>query len=337
MKWSITAIAALLMSVAPQASAQDWPQSSVTVAVEVPLAGLEEYLVRELPNPLHSGGRSGETCVKAEQACTKIPEFRGFKIYSRMECIDISPRISCDISESVTREGPLTLTGQGGTLTIVQAARASVTARGRGDIGKNIRQTVRAAAEFTLTVTPSIDADWTPRPNVDLAYRWIDPPEFRLFNFIPVTIRGKVEPELRAAIDRLERERLPELVSDLGLRDRMAALWEEVQTPRAISPGAGLPSLYAHFRPEAVAISSLDFSGGLARAAIRLDGRTAVTDVAASPWGAPTALPDLGGLPGDASGFVLEVPVWVGHATLTAALASASPRTPCRRRSCPPA
>ncbi len=327
MKSSTAAIIAILTSISLQAHAEGWPLSSVAVTVEVPLAGLEGHLDRQLPNPLHARRRPGQICVEKEELCTKIPEFRGFKIYSRMECVDISPRIRCDVFESVSREGPLTLEGDGGTLEVVQGARASVTAQGTGELGRNIRQTVRAAAEFTLTVSPSISADWTPRADVDLRYRWIDAPEFRLFGLIPITIRGEVEPEFDAAIDRLERERVPELLSGLGLRDRMATLWANVQEPRDISPGEGLPPLHVHFRPETVAISGIDFSDGIARAAIRIDGRTAVTDTPIGPWGAPTPLPDLDALPTEPRGFELEVPVRLGPGTLTEAMGSTLPRT----------
>lgn len=56
----------------------------LTVPMSVPLADLQAHADERLPRELHSAERS-QTCVEAERACTKIPEFGGFKIYSRME------------------------------------------------------------------------------------------------------------------------------------------------------------------------------------------------------------------------------------------------------------
>lgn len=304
---------------------QQRPETSIAVTVDVPLESLAKEINAALPTVLYKAGPRREICVEAERACTKIPEFHGFKIYSRMECVDLTPRISCDLTEQAAREGPAVLSGSDKVLSLKQAVSASVSARGRGDIGKNIHQTVRARAEFTISTGLALSQNWGIMVDPTVTYRWIDRPAFKLFNLIDITVAGKVEPKLNEEIDRIKREDIPAALADLDLRGRMENLWEDVQKPIQISAVADGPPIFVHLRPESVALSALKLSGANAQISALMTGDTAVTDKPTNPWGNTTQLPSLERLKEHDGGFEIAVPIQIGYDTLTKALQSNLP------------
>ena len=149
-----------------------------------------------------------------------------------MECVDVSPRIKCDLTESIIRSGALRVSGSGNTLTLKQNLDGSVRARGRGAIGKNVSQSARAKAEFTITAAPYLRPNWSLEPNVKLTHRWINRPTFRLFNLINVSIGSKVDPKLRDALNKVQNEIIPAKLRRLDIRGRVGKLWADVQVNR---------------------------------------------------------------------------------------------------------
>lgn len=302
------------------------PATVITVSLTGKLSDVTRRLDSELPSVLHSAGPRREICVPAERACTKIPEFRGLKIYSRMECIDVSPRISCDVSEKVTRAGQLLLSGKGSTISAEEVVSGSATARGRGAIGRNIRQTVRGSARVFASAEISVAADWTPNVNLSVNHRWERRPSVNLFGTIPISLGSEADRAIAKVKPDLQRK-LPEMLAGIGLRQKVDALWQSVQEPLQIVIDGSDVSLFAHIRPDAVSFSGLDFSGDQLSATARIQATTRLVDTKESPWGAPTALPNLGPLATDANGFNLQVPVSVGYGALNSFLASGLPIT----------
>lgn len=302
-------------------------QSVITINLQAPLSGLNDWLEANLPRTLHERAPRREVCVPAKRACTKIPEFRGFKIYSRMECIDVSPRITCDISERAVREGPFRLTGSGGTLTAQQVIAASVRARGRGEIGKNITQTARGALLLTLGTTPRIESDWTLKSNATIDYQWTRRPALKLFNLIDVTIAGEVEGELNAQIARLENGGADAALARLDIRRRMQTLWSKAREPVEIDLGLGTAPLFLHLQPHSIAASDLSFANDTASISLQMAGRAKATPSRTPPWSTRSELPDLGQIPSSAEGFALHLPIMLDWPFLNAAFAQALPHS----------
>ncbi len=317
-------IAWLALLVTPFGFAQTDPVSFISLGIQTELSAVGQGLNQAIPMELHAAPARRAICVEAERACTKIPEFRGLKVYSRMECIDVSPRISCDISEKVTRAGDLQLTGDGSTFSVTETISGSATARGRGTIGKNIRQTVRGSARVTAEVQGGLSADWTPQVSFLLNREWVARPQVNLFGTIPITVGTEAD----RAIDRAEldlRQRVPGLLAGVDLRGRAADLWRRLQEPLPLSLAGTGGSLFAHIRPEAAGFSGVDFSSGQVRATTSLRARTRVTDSTRSPWTAPTELPNLSEMSATESGFSITVPATIGFDTLNALIAEAVP------------
>jgi hypothetical protein len=318
------AVFLMMCIVIGSSQAQADPTSRLTLRIKADLDHITAALNSSIPMRLHHAEPRREICVEAERACTKIPEFRGLKIHSRLECVDITPRISCDISEMVTRAGNLRVTGEGSTLIITESVSGSATARGRGAIGKNIRQTVRGSADVTARVQASLAPNWMPQVEFSFDKKWNKRPEVNLFGMIPVSVGTQAERAIDAAEARL-RQTVPGMMENLGLRARADALWHQLQEPLPI-PIASLDGpVFAHIQPQAIAFSGMSFTDGEVHATTELQAQTRVTDSVRSPWPTPSALPDLSTLSNEAAGYSLTLPVSIQLAVLNQLSAQMKP------------
>lgn len=293
------------------------PVSTISIPASVPYAPLIAAAEAAIPAQLvsESDRNFSGTCVAPERVCTKIPEFRGLKIYSRLECIDVTPRIDCNVTQSVRREGSLTIKGQGQSVQVQQVFRGTVTARGRGEIGKNIRQSADGVAQLTFVITPRVAADW--QITADIAHRiqWLERPQAKLFNLIPVTFEGKANEALNKAFATYQAEGKQKDLDRLALKDKITPLWAELQVPVTI-PLPGDRFLYLHIRPDTVALAPFDFGAEAVSTRLSLTGRFKLTDQA-EPESGPTVLPDLSDAP-ENPGIALSVPANISLASLSA-------------------
>ncbi|WP_229006686.1 DUF4403 family protein [Roseibium aggregatum] len=295
---------------AAMASSESPPESRISVPVTIGLQDLARYANERLPGTLHQN-EYGRTCVEPERVCTKVPEFRGLKVTFKDRCVDVSPRIECTVTETVRREGPIRISGAGGQIVLRQDIFGSGTVRGRGDLGKNIHQTVRAKAELTISASPRTAPDWTPEMPVDISYRWLDRPEFKLFNLFPVTLGSTLGPPLDQAINDFKARGLADELDRIDLRTEAERLWLAVQVPHRLDlPGD--EALYLHLRPHAIGLTGPTFGSNALR--VRLD--LALTAQVSGDENGPqtTSLPNL--TPMEDAGVALKVPVRIDTGTL---------------------
>lgn len=310
---------ALVLCLGTQANGQG-ADSVLTVPISVPLGNIQAYVEGLLPGTLHSN-EYGRTCVEPERACTRVPEFRGLEVTFRNRCIEITPRIDCTVTERVAREGPIRISGSGDQLTIVQDIYGTGTVRGRGEIGSHIRQTVRARAEFTILASPALNADWTPSLGVNITYRWIDRPQFNLFNLIPVSMGSTLGPPLDAAIANFQNTTLPNELAAIDLRGDIAALWSEIQDPLPIALSAD-HFAYLHIQPTAVGIEGPSYAGDQLSAQLGIAFRAWINE-AEGAGGAETPLPNLS--PVNATSSRIVVPARIRLSTIEEILAQELP------------
>lgn len=314
-------LSAIFVCVPSAKSSQDEPESRISVPLEIDLANLANYANGRLPGTLHQN-EYGRTCVEPERVCTKVPEFRGFKVTMKNRCVEVSPRIDCTITETVRREGPLHVSGNGGQIVLRQDIFGSGTVRGRGDIGRNIRQTVRARAQLTISARPGIKNNWDPDLPVDISYRWLQRPEFRLFNLFPITLGSTLGPPLDAAINDFKSTGVPAELQRIRLRAEADGLWQAIQAPHRLAlPGDG--ALYLHLRPHAIGVTGPTFDNAKLRARLDMALKARVSSEPEGPL--KTILPNLTTMPD--SGISLNVPVRVDTKTLNAAVKTLLPET----------
>ncbi len=296
----------------------------IVVPLSAPLDQLAALANSSLPGTLHAPPDAGQRCVEPERACTKVPEFRGLKVTMKNRCVDITPAIDCTISQRVWRDGPLRVEGAGDTITLRQNVRAQATVRGRGDIGRHIRETVNGAADFTISAQPGIANDWqVTLPAPAITFRWTERPNVRLFNVIPITFGSEAQAELERAIDEFRNTQLPAELAKIDLRAEIAPIWSQMQQPVELPTGDDT-ALWLHLRPEAVGIAPLAFDAGRVATRVAISVDTRVTDGPDSPFDGPApALPPLTAVPD--GGVAIVVPVRLGPDTLDRALAATLP------------
>lgn len=258
-----------------QSSAEEAP-STVVLPVSLNLAAAQERLNEEVPQVLYSIDQKIE-CVPAKWLKTKIPPVK----------TKISPEINCQINGVAQRTGPITITGMGQQIIVSVPVQASVTGRGTGEIGKHIRETAEAAATLTVIATPSIDPDWNIGLTVDHSVQWTQKPTIVLFGLFPVTFTSLVDPEIQKAINK-QKEKLPVLIGELKVRERVEKAWRELQKPMQIAKS---PELWLTFEPNGVGFSGLRTENNILTARVALSG---ITDVHLGP---PPALQPVALLP----------------------------------------
>ncbi len=310
--------------VAFSANAQAQDRTILTVPISAPIADVQSYADQALPGTLHRASTS-QRCVEPKQACTKIPEFRGFKIYSRMECVQVTSGIDCSIDHNVWRDGPLRLSGSGRSLTLQQAVSARATVRGRGEIGKHIRETVNGSADFTITASPAVNPDWSVVLPMDAQFRWINRPRAMILNVIPVTFGTEAGNALNRQIDNFKSNTLPGELAKIDLRAKVAPLWKSLQEPQRIEIDEAT-YLYLHVRPDAVGLAPLTVANGRIETVASIAGRSKVTTSRTWPFAqGKTAVPNLTPVPNGPTS--ISVPVQLDEDTLTEALARELPQT----------
>lgn len=295
--------------------------SVISLPISARLSALQDYANANLPVDLDRR-RHGQRCVEPERVCVRVPEFRGLRVTFKDRCVEATPAIDCDIDHHVWRQGDMSLSADGGRIIIKQAVGARVTVRGRGDIGRHIRETVNGSAEFTIVATPSVASDWSPNLDIDVSFRWINRPEAKLFNVISITFGGEAEKAIKDAVAKFKSETLPAELAKLNLRDEAASIWAELQNPIMIAIPDSEP-LFLHVRPETAGLAPIVSDGVSLQSAISLAGQTLVTDTSASPFASRTDLPPL--TKPQSNGVSVHLPVSVQFAELSTRLAQELP------------
>ena len=125
-------------------------ESVLSATLSLPVSEIKEKVSSLLPSPIYQLNQKRQTCVPAKWASTKIPEFRGLKWYTKTIKTKISPEITCDISGIVRKNGDLTVRVVNDHLEVQLPINLSVTAKGRGTIGRNISETAKGATAITV-------------------------------------------------------------------------------------------------------------------------------------------------------------------------------------------
>jgi hypothetical protein len=310
--FSMVLMATILTSVHSIALAADEgiPLSTITLPVSINLNTVEARINAEVPSRLETISMKGHMCKEAEWLKTKsIPKcsMKGIKIYCKDRWLKtkITPEIKCDVDGWVERNGPISLSGSNNSLTISVPVKAKVTARGRGDIGKNIQQSVHAATVITAVVTPSISPDWEPSLDINTDFSWTERPNFKLFNLIKVSVGSQIEPKLREVLDDIEKS-IPNLLADANLKTKASKAWREIQNPVTLSEQDKITAI---FEPVAVGLGNIQTSNKITRVSFNIAGIPRVYVGADAPVMARKSLPNLSDVPTNQSSIELTLPI----------------------------
>ena len=291
------------------------PESTVALPIQTDIKTIEDHLNKTSPDTL-ANINDLKVCVEAKWLKTKgIPKcrMRGIKIYCEDRWIKtkITPEISCEINGWVKRNGHISVSGGGSTLNFEFPIKAQISAEAAG-----IRETAKAAAIIYVSATPHINLDWSIGVHIKQDFSWSKRPTLKLFGVIEVTIGSRVEPKLRELMDRLIKK-VPELLAELDVKEKMAALWSDIQDPLKINDN---PEIYVLFNPESVSYSGFEIVDGNLRTTIGVKGKTQSFLGQPSDDHRKTELPELGSIPYQEGKFHAHLPIFIPYQELSAIL-----------------
>ena len=310
----------LAQSVAPPHTRDpiDLPEksSSIIVPVAVSLADLQIAANKQIPTTLYSIDQNQDACVPAQWINTcvlpRIWPAHGCAQYLKTKA---TPAIDCHLDGQITRRN-VTVGGSGTTLALSVPIDISVTASGRGAIGKNIHQTASANMVANATANLDVNESWEPKANINANYSWTDPPHVWILGF-KITFADKVDPKICELIAQLQQN-LPGLLANLKLKDIVDKYWQSGFTTLQVS---GTPPVWISLHPEFVGYGGYRIGNGELDLTFMAGGKL-TTSIGAKPDDpTPSPLPNLQKtLP--TPGFDLSVPISADYATLHDQLAT---------------
>jgi hypothetical protein len=255
------------------------PQTSrVALPVEADLDLLEKRLNARLPTTVLTVDEKRERCLPK----AKI-------------------KFSCRLVGAVTR-GPLRLSGSGSTLKLIMPITGEIEARDvLGFIGTN---EATGKALVTADVELALAPDWTPKPKVDIRYRWEEEPGV-LIAKQRITFTSLADKELAKLIAKLEAE-VPALIAEAHPRQKVEDSWQKAHT--VVELNARNPEVWMRVTPRGFGYGGYRIEGRTLRLLLEFEAATE-TFVGTRPADPdPTPLPPLGKLEGG-TGFRLMIPV----------------------------
>jgi hypothetical protein len=230
--------------------------SSVVIPIEISLSDIQTKINAAVPSTLYSIDQSMDDCVPAQWAefCLLPRPWGGCAQNVKTK---ITPGIDCHLSGSATLRGPISVGGFGTRLTLTVPVNVSITAKGRGEIGKNIQQTAGADANLTATLEVDIDEDWQPKVKISISNRWDDPPHVWIFGG-KISFADKVDPKIDEIIADL-RKRLHDMLADLKLREEVQEQWNKIFEPIGLQES---PGVWLSFSPQSVGYGGYEIKNG---------------------------------------------------------------------------
>jgi hypothetical protein len=290
--------------------------SSIVVPVTVSLADLQTAANKQIPITLYSIDQNQDACVPAQWINTcvlpRIWPAHGCAQYLKTKA---TPAIDCHLDGQITRRN-VTVGGSGTTLALSVPIDISVTASGRGAIGKNIHQTASANMVASAAASLDVNENWEPKANINANYSWTDPPHVWILGF-KITFADKVDPTIRDLIAQLQQN-LPGLLAYLKLKDIVDKYWQSGFTTLQVS---GTPPVWISLHPESVGYGGYRIGNGELDLTFMAGGKL-TTSIGTKPNNpTPSPLPNLQKtLP--TPGFDLSAPISADYATLHDQLAT---------------
>lgn len=291
--------------------------SAIVIPISAKLSDLQERLNSEIPSVLYAVDEGRDGCVPAQWAkyCLIPRPFVGGCIQEAKT--QITPAIDCHLKGSVTR-GKITLGGSEDRLSLNIPVKVSVTAKGRGAIGKNIQETADGTATVAVTLKFDINENWEPNATVTAKHAWDKTIGIDILGF-RITFADKVDPKIEEALQSL-KGKIPEMLAKLNLKEQAANAWSKGFDTFRVKE---MPDVWVRFSPEAIGYSGYNIvPGGDIQLSVMAKGKTETfvgekpQDVRAQP------LPKLARqLPNP--GFEFYVPISVDYSVLEASVGKA--------------
>ena len=286
--------------------------STITVPITASILALETQLNEKIPTRLLDVNENRDACVPARMARVCLGISIGGRCRGQEVTTKITPDIDCHLDGHADR-GAISLSGSGNTITLAMPVSVDVKVTGRGEIGKNIQETVTGAATVKGSITPDIGENWEPKAVIGINYDWTDRIGVDVLGQ-RITFASRVDPKINEAIKKMSDE-LPAALASLRAREQIEAVWKQSTKPVKLSQD---PESWFRFTPQQAGFSGVNVQDGVAAATLMIAGRTETflgtepPQIAAPPLSPlQKAVPD--------PGFRLFVPVLADYNAMAAA------------------
>lgn len=287
-----------LMTAAPASALSPGAQSSLTLPVTVPLAGVQ-----------------GAANARVPAEFARVDESREFA----------GGLLSVRLTGTVTRAGHVSVkpAPEGDALIVSVPIRANFRAEPAG-LGSVLARDFGGAATVSLRVQPFITPDWQAGAKVTGDYAWTDPLSVDLAQGVRVSVQSLVDPQVRAQLDRVAADVARAIREGADLRARAGALWARAGQPWTLPTPE---PAYARVTPRSLSVTPFRFTPQALKLMVG-----ATFDLGAglgrAPAQTPTPLPPLKVAASPAPGVTLSVPVRLPYPELSqAATREATRRT----------
>lgn len=286
----------------------DREDSIIVLPINVDLTILEKYLNEAMPNDLASLDEKNKSCIDPQYI--KRPAIPNCKIKGLfISCKDFTqdmrvfPRIQCHVKGWIKRNGHIGVKGNGQTLQFTFPIKAQASADGL------LYGTAKAAAMLYISATPTINSDWTISIELEHNFTWSNSPELKLFNLFNINIKSVLEPKFKKALNDFA-QKVPNLLNQLDLKQKMQEEWEDIQKPIKIDNQS---ETYLVFQPNMIACSQIDIKDHIMRSTVSIKGKANIILGTAPANYDTTKLNPLQPLCYTDKGFNLHLPIKVTY------------------------
>ncbi len=239
--------------------------AQVESEIILPFKDIENLINSAIPQKLAVIKENNRTCVEAQWLKTKVPKFKGLKIYTKTLKTKISPEIKCDVDGWVHRAGRINVSANGQSIRVAIPIDAKISAKAL------VSETAKASAIIFVDVSLSLDENWQPIARVNPSFIWSKKPTLKLFGVVKVTIAGHVNPQLQKQLDKLAQDVTKEL-SKYNFQKTVSELWEKLNKPLLIHKK---PLTSLHFLPTEVSYTGFTVADNTLKSHIKITGKTA--------------------------------------------------------------
>lgn len=285
--------------------------SSLVMPLTASLDEIQKGLNEQIPWTLYKIDENRDGCVPAQwfDRCIVPRPFGGCAQRLRTK---VTPAIDCHVN-GAARRGPIQIGGGGRDLLLTMPITASVTVRGRGEIGKRIQETADGSITARVSAAADVDENWQPSAVVNADYSWNNRIGVDVLGF-RITFASKVDPKIKDAIGSL-KGRLPELLAKLKLKEEANRAWSQGFSILRLAKD---PDVWLRFTPRAIGYSGYKVDGRTLQLNILASGETK-TFVGSKPSEPPVQpLPPLKRQLPD-PGFTFVLPILAEYTTLAEA------------------
>lgn len=275
--------------------------SSINLPIKINLDYIANKINEKLPSRIKNISLKNHLCFEGEKARYNYPCFRNFQVYQCEGWTWSLPKIRCDISGYVDRNGPLTVTGSGNTFKITIPLYAKITGKAL------VQETAHISVTILVDATPSLSSNWEPTIKVSSNFKFNKPPYLELFDIIKVTLEDDVESILNKELRKIERE-IPQILSGLKIRSNAEKVWKNIQKPVKLTKS---PSLLMRFTPIEAVFSDVIIQDNYINTSVGISGETVVYSASNLPDSAISRLPDLIKRESKVNSFNINLPIIV--------------------------